>query len=326
MSQPDPLSGLLVIDKPPGCTSHDVVADVRRIFPGIKAGHAGTLDPSATGILLVGLGKGTRLLQFLQNLSKEYRATVQFGVVTDTQDADGQVVSTTQCDLTRDRVVEAVGPFVGEIDQVPPMMSAVKVAGERLYKAARRGEVVEREARTVRVYSFEVEDFDPDRQTAMVYVKCSSGTFVRTLAADLGEALGCGAHVSALRRLGAGSFREEAAVALDRLKDLDPQDASDRVLPMHEALRDFPSRSVQGEELDAVSHGRPLELREPAARSAPTRPGELPVLSMARTGDRPAHEAGMTAGIPVAIRDPEGRLVAVYRRSAGKLKPAAVLV
>lgn len=316
------LSGLLVVDKPPACTSHDVVARVRRILTTSKVGHAGTLDPSATGVLLVGVGKATRILQFLQNLAKEYRATVQFGIATDSQDADGEVISRTECDLQVEQVRAAAEHLVGEISQVPPMVSAVRVDGERLYKAARRGEVVERAPRTVRVHAFEVEEFDRAAQVATVYVKCSSGTFVRTLGADLGEMLGCGAHVQSLRRLGIGSFGESEALPLSDLEAMNPSEAAQSVLPMHVALRDFPSRAVEGNEYRAVSHGRPLEV----AREVPKRPGELPVMAAARAGDRPAHEAGMTAGVPVAILDPEGQLIAVYRRSSGKLKPAAVLI
>lgn len=321
MSDQSPLAGLLVIDKPPACTSHDVVARVRRVLATSKVGHAGTLDPSATGVLLVGVGKATRIMQFLQNLPKEYRATVQLGVTTDSQDADGEVTSRTECDLQIDQVRQAAERFVGEISQVPPMVSAVRVGGERLYKAARRGEVVEREPRTVRVHALQVEEFDPATQVATVYAKCSSGTFVRTLAADLGEVLGCGAHVHSLRRLGIGSFTESEATPLAELEAMNPIEAAESMLPMHAALRDFPSRTVDGDEYEAVGHGRPLEIAE-----APKRPGELPVMSTAKPGDRPAHEAGMTAGVPVAIRDPEGKLIAVYRRSSGKLKPAVVLI
>lgn len=322
MNERRPLSGLLVVDKPPACTSHDVVERIRRIFTTSKVGHAGTLDPSATGVLLVGVGKATRILQFLQNLAKEYRATVQLGVGTDTQDADGTVTSRTECDLSIEQVKEAAARFVGEIAQIPPMVSAVKVGGERLYKAARRGAQVEREPRTVRVHALEVEELDRPRQLATIYVKCSSGTFVRTLAADLGEALGCGAHVASLRRVGIGSFSAREAVGLSELERMDAAEAESQVLPMHVALRDFPSRTVEGDDYEAVRHGRPLQIEG----APPQRRGELPVLNVAKRGDRPAHEAGMTAGIPVGIRGPEGELIAVYRRAAGRLKPAAVLI
>jgi tRNA pseudouridine55 synthase len=315
------VSGLLVVDKPAGCTSHDVVNRLRRVYGTSKVGHAGTLDPAATGVLILGIGKATRLLAFLQGAAKEYRAVARFGVTTSTQDAEGQVVAEVECDLNLDRVREAAQRFTGEIQQLPPMVSAVKVGGEALYKAARRGEEVARELRTVRIYALEVESFDPESQSATLYVKCSSGTYIRTLAADLGEALGCGAHLTALRRLSVGSFKESEAISLEALEKLDRAAAEALVLPMHQAMRDFPRRTVEGAELDDVSHGREL-----APKEAPRRLGELPLMSMKRSGDRPAHEAGMTAGIPVAILGPEGDLIAVYRRSAKGLKPAAVLI
>ncbi|HVL51089.1 MAG TPA: tRNA pseudouridine(55) synthase TruB [Actinomycetota bacterium] len=321
MTDPAAVSGLLVVDKPTGCTSHDVVNRLRRVFGTSKVGHAGTLDPAATGVLVAGIGKATRLLAFLQGTSKEYRAVVRFGVTTTTQDAEGEIVSETSCELDIEKVRAAAEPFVGEISQLPPMVSAVKVRGEPLYKAARRGEEVEREPRTVRIFALEVESFDPSNRSATVYVKCSSGTFIRTLGADLGESLGCGAHLSALRRLSVGSFNESEAVSLEDLEKMDREQAEAALLPMHEAMRDFPRRTVEGSELDDVVHGREL-----LTKQAPLRLGELPVMTTRRTGDRPAHEAGMTAGIPVAILGPDGQLVAVYRRSAKGLKAAAVLI
>ena len=322
MSDPVQASGILVVDKPGGCTSHDVVNRVRKVFGTSKVGHAGTLDPAATGVLILGVGKATRLLGFLQGAAKEYRAVVRFGITTTTQDAEGDVVSESACEnVDLDRIRTAAQSFIGELSQMPPMVSAVKVGGEPLYKAARRGDEVEREARTVRIYALEVSDFDPGSQSATLYVKCSSGTYIRTLAADLGEALGCGAHLAALRRLSVGSFREFEALALQELEKMDRTYAESRLLPMHEAMRDFPRRTVEGSELDDVAHGREL-----AATQAPRRLGELPLMTMKRTGDRPSHEAGMTAGIPVAVLGPDGNLIAVYRRSAKGLKPAAVLL
>lgn len=313
--------GMLVVDKPAGCTSHDVVDRIRAMYEISKVGHAGTLDPGATGVLVTGLGKATRLLSFLQGLPKEYRAVAQFGVATDTQDADGEVVKRTPCSLTSDQVEAAAARFVGEIQQVPPMVSAVKMGGEPLYKAARRGEVVEREPRTVRVYRFDVEDFDPERQTATIFVRCSSGTYVRTLIADMGAALDCGAHLKGLRRTRIGSFDDSGAIGLDTLEGMSLGERMDSLLPMAEAMRDFPRFEVEGDDLKAVTHGRDLNTPQ-----APRRPGELSMLSKPRVGDRPAHEAGMTAGIPVAIIDSDGNLIAVYRRTAKGMKPAAVLV
>lgn len=294
------LSGLLVVDKPAGCTSHDVVNRVRKLFATTKVGHAGTLDPPATGVLVLGIGKATRLLAFLQGTSKEYRAVVRFGVTTSTQDAEGTVLTRRPSRLTRAEVVSAAGGFVGQISQIPPMVSAVKVGGQPLYRAARRGEEVERDARSVLIHALQVQDFDDSTQSATIYVRCSSGTYIRTLGADLGEVLGTGAHVHTLRRLSVGSFRESEAVELAALEEMDHQGARALVMPMTEAMRDFPLRQLDGSELDDVSHGRAL----------------------ADSQEGPAGDPQT----PVGLVDPDGRLVAVYRRSGGGLKPAAVLI
>jgi tRNA pseudouridine55 synthase len=291
--------GILVVDKAAGPTSHDVVSRVRRLVGTRKVGHAGTLDPPATGVLLVGLGRATRLLRFLQSLEKAYDATVVFGASTSTQDATGQVVERRTCAFTEEELRAASQDFVGDIEQIPPMVSAVKVGGEPLYRAARRGEVVERAARPVRVYELAVAAFDPGAYTAAIHLRCSSGTYVRTLAADLGERLGCGAHVRSLRRVAIGSFTESQAVLLDDLEPVSMAERLAHVVPMAAALRDFPSVSVEGADLDGVRNGRPLDL----------------------AGDDPARDEGG----PVAVLDPDGDLVAVYEAIDGRLRPAAVL-
>ncbi|MGH2767724.1 MAG: tRNA pseudouridine(55) synthase TruB, partial [Actinomycetota bacterium] len=291
MSQPDdlghPPSGLLVVDKPPGPTSHDVVEVCRGLFSVRKVGHAGTLDPPATGILLVGLGKATRLLPFLQSLAKSYRATVAFGLATTTQDATGEVVEERACEFGQEELSRAASRFVGEISQVPPMVSAVKIGGEPLYRAARRGEEVVRPARKLRIYELAIESFDAEGWTVTIFVRCSSGTYIRTLASDLGEDLGCGAHLRELRRLQVGSFGEAEAVSLDRLASLATEDRAGKVMPMRRAMRDFPSVTVEGEDLRAVLHGRPL-----TEAPAPARGGELTVLARPRAGDLAPHQAG----------------------------------
>lgn len=330
MNESQGLSGLLVVDKPSGCTSHDVVARIRRVYGMKKVGHAGTLDPSATGVLLVGLGKATRLLTYLQGMPKEYRAVAQFGISTSSQDADGDVIAERPSELTFAQVDSAAEAFRGEITQLPPMVSAVKVDGERLYKAARRGEDVMRPQRTVRVYAMNIESLDPETQQATIYVKCSSGTYIRTLASDLGDSLHTGAHVANLRRLAIGTFRESEAVALAELESMGNEGALARVMTMSAAMRDFPQRTVTDQEREDVSHGK--ELAPP--QEAPVRLGELSVMSVKKEspqpvsrGDRPAHEVGMTTGIPIGILDPAGELIAVYRKSPkGGMKPEAVLI
>jgi tRNA pseudouridine55 synthase len=288
--------GVLVVDKPAGPTSHDVVDRVRRLYSTRRVGHAGTLDPPATGVLVVGLGRATRILQFLQALPKAYEAVVAFGATTTTLDGTGEVVDRRPCSFTRADLGAAAAGMVGELSQVPPMVSAVKVGGERLYVAARRGEEVERPARAVTVYGLDVTAFDPGSWTAGLRVRCSSGTYVRSLAADLGERLGCGAHVRTLRRCSVGSLGEADAVSPERLEAMDDAGRREAVLPMAAAMRDFERVVVSERELDAVAHGRPLPLEGPSG------------------------------GGPVPLLDPSGRLVAVYRRRDGRLSPAAVLV
>ena len=180
--------GLVVVDKPAAWTSHDVVAKLRGVYGQRKIGHAGTLDPDATGVLLVGLGRGTRLLRFLQEAGKAYRGRICFGIATSTLDASGEVVDQQPMPLERDDVDAATARFVGDIEQLPPMVSAVKIGGRRLHQLARAGEDVERSPRRVRVDRFEVEAFEPGPYpVATVLVECGSGTYVRSLAADLGR-------------------------------------------------------------------------------------------------------------------------------------------
>ena len=212
--------GLVVVDKPAGLTSHDVVGKLRKCYGQRRVGHAGTLDPDATGVLLVGLGRATRLLRFLQETTKTYRARIVFGVATDTLDASGGVLERTSMSLTRPQVEQATRAFVGESKQVPPMVSAIKVDGKRLYALARKGEEVERAARPIRIDRIEVEAFEPGAYPeATVVLDCSSGTYVRSLAADLGVALGGCAHLGELRRLRVGSFDISEAHPLATIAD-----------------------------------------------------------------------------------------------------------
>src|SRR5690242_15721508 len=193
-------SGLVVVDKPAGWTSHDVVGKLRKIYGQRRVGHAGTLDPDATGVLLVGLGRVTRLLRYLQEAGKGYDARVVFGVATDTLDASGAVLEQHEMTITRPQLETATRAFVGDIEQVPPMVSAIKVGGRKLYEMARKGEEVERAARPVRIDTLVVEEFEPGPYPeAVIRVDCSSGTYVRSLAADLGTTLGGCAHLSQLR-------------------------------------------------------------------------------------------------------------------------------
>ncbi len=245
------IDGLVVIDKEPGWTSHDVVAKLRGRFHQKRVGHSGTLDPDATGVLLVGLGRVTRLLRYLTDLPKTYTGEVVLGTSTSTLDSSGVV--TGQWDMsavTLDQVRSAAVALTGDILQVPPMVSALKVGGKRLHELARQGIEVEREARPVTVYRFDVAATS-DPLVFAVEVECSSGTYIRTLAADVGTAVGGGAHLRNLRRTAIGSFDVSQARLLEVVGD-------DHVIRPADALCDYPSVRIDAEQLAAVGFGRPL--------------------------------------------------------------------
>jgi tRNA pseudouridine55 synthase len=238
--------GLLLVDKPSGMTSHDAVDVVRRSLGTRKVGHAGTLDPMATGLLVLGVGRATRLLRYLGDLPKTYAAAGRLGEETDTLDADGEIVRTAPVDVSLAEVERACASLVGESMQTPPAYSAVKVGGRRLYEAARKGEVLEAPARPIRVDAFDVTAFDG--RDVEVLITCSGGTYVRVLVGDVGRALGCGAHLVRLRRTAIGSFRVE---------DAHPPGAG-TLEPVERAVEHLPSVRLVPEEARAAAHGRPL--------------------------------------------------------------------
>jgi tRNA pseudouridine55 synthase len=269
---------------------------MRKLYGQRRVGHAGTLDPDATGVLLVGLGRATRLLRYLQDAGKAYRARVVFGIATDTLDAAGAVLERAEMKLSKDQVVRAAQAFVGDIEQVPPMVSAIKVDGRKLYELARAGVVVDRAARPVRIDTLVVEDFvDGAYPEATLRIDCSSGTYVRSLAADLGAALGGCAHLGELRRLRVGSFEVQEASPLDEIET----DPARFVLSPAAALRDMVEVVVDGEQRRAIAHG--------ATFAAPALLGER---------DAPG---------PFAVVDEHGVLLAVYERRGAGVKPAVVL-
>ena len=234
MAEAPELEGVLLVDKPSGMTSHDVVDRVRRALRMKRIGHAGTLDPMATGLLIILVGKATKLSQYLMSLDKEYVGTIKLGETTDTQDADGDVVATRPVpELTEAQLREAMQGFVGDQYQTPPMFSAKKLAGVPLYKLARKGREVEREPRFIRVSAFELTRFA--RPEFDVLLRCSKGTYVRTIAHDLGEKLGCGAHLSALRRTATDRFNISQAVSLADLEAMDYASVRPHLLSAHEA-------------------------------------------------------------------------------------------
>lgn len=250
------MNGLLVVDKPAGWTSHDVVGRVRRLAGTKKVGHAGTLDPMATGVLVLGIGKATRLLGLITRHDKRYAATVDFGATTTTEDAEGEVVSRHDISgLTRAAVEAAASRFVGEISQVPPAVSAISVGGVRSYTRARRGETVSLPARQVVVHSFTVLSFADG--CAEVEVHCSAGTYVRALARDLGAALGVGGHLKALRRSASGPY----ALPAPTLDTLAEDGVEKHLVPLADAARAaFPSRVVSDEVARQVATGMRVTL------------------------------------------------------------------
>jgi len=227
----DWFDGVLPVDKPAGPTSHDIVAAIRRRFRIPKVGHGGTLDPQATGLLVILLGRGTRLSDVLMSGDKTYTGVMRLGVETNSQDADGEVVREADpSGVTREALLACMQKRIGDMLQTPPMVSAVKIDGVPLYKRARKGQVVEREARLIHVYRFELTDFQPPE--AAFLVKCTKGTYVRTLCHDIGTELGCGAHLSALRRTASGRLSIEQAVNFEELMRLTAEDLRSRILPM----------------------------------------------------------------------------------------------
>jgi tRNA pseudouridine55 synthase len=289
------VEGLVVVDKPAGWTSHDVVARLRRVYGLKRVGHAGTLDPDATGVLLVGFGRATRLLRFLAETGKVYRGDVAFGVATDTLDAAGAETGRQPMPAVTQGDLESVLPrFLGTIEQIPPMVSAIKVDGRRLHERARAGEVVERAPRSVRIDRIEIESFVAgEYPRARLLVECGSGTYIRSLAADLGEALGGCAHLAWLRRLRVGPFPVEEASTLDEIAE-SPEKV---LLPMVEAVRHLTRIDVDGETARGVSHG-----------------AVFPVTALG--GDEPG---------PLAVVGPDGRLLALYEKGRAAARPLVVL-
>jgi tRNA pseudouridine55 synthase len=300
--------GVAVVDKDAGWTSHDVVAKARGILHTRKVGHSGTLDPDATGVLILGVGRVTRLLRYLTALPKTYTAEIVLGTETNTLDSSGDVVATYDMGgvTLADAVVAAKG-LTGPIMQIPPMVSAVKIDGKRLHELAREGKEVAREPRPVTVYRFGLaEGAEPGVLRAEV--ECSSGTYVRTLAADLGTALGGGAHLRELRRTAIGSFDLTAARPLEKITVLAPP----------EAMRDYPALLVRGDLVDAVRHGKVLERAALGIPAAVMPPATAPAGGAAPPGT-------VDEG-PWAVLDERGDLLAVYEAHRGDTaKPSVVL-
>ncbi|MEU3115212.1 tRNA pseudouridine(55) synthase TruB [Micromonospora chalcea] len=287
--------GLIVVDKPGGMTSHDVVARIRRLARTRRVGHGGTLDPMATGVLVIGVGRATRLLTYVIGAGKSYAATIRLGQATVTDDAEGEVVATTPAGaVTDDGVRAALAALTGEIDQVPSAVSAIKINGQRAYKRVRDGETVELPARRVTVSRLDVRAIRrdvPDVVDVDVEVTCSSGTYIRALARDAGAALGVGGHLTALRRTAVGGFTLAEAATLDQLEQRAPDVVN---LPLDAAAaRFFPRRDATADETRVLSHGGPLT------------------------------PAGITG--PYAVFDPAGGLIAIVSERDGRARAEIVL-
>ncbi|GAA1271539.1 tRNA pseudouridine synthase B [Planotetraspora silvatica] len=291
--RPAPPSGLIIVDKPAEWTSHDVVGKMRGIAGTRKVGHAGTLDPMATGVLVIGVEKATRLLGHLALTEKVYEATLRLGATTNTDDADGEITATTPAGhVAEEDVRKGIAALTGEIMQVPPQVSAIKVNGERAYKRARAGEEVELAARPVTIHAFEVTGIRREGESVDVdaTITCSSGTYIRALARDLGASLGVGGHLTYLRRTRVGPYGIESARTID---DLSRECV---ILPMAEAVAAaFPRRDVSEEEARLVAHGGRLA------------------------------SAGLGAG-PIGVFGPDGTLLALVEERGGTARPLAVFV
>lgn len=235
---PKELDGVLLVDKPTDHTSHDVIARLRGKLKMKRIGHAGTLDPMATGVLVVLVGKATRASQYLMSLDKEYTGTIKLGQVTNTQDAEGEVLETRPVpSLSADELAAAMKTFVGDQYQTPPMYAAIKIDGVPLYKLARKGEEVEREPRFIRISAFDITRFaSPEIDFVL---RCTKGTYVRTVAHDLGAKLGCGAYLSALRRTATGKFTIDQCLTLDAIQALPLPEIEKRLLPVHQVVPSF---------------------------------------------------------------------------------------
>lgn len=286
--------GFLVVDKPGGITSNRVVGEVKRATGIKKVGHAGTLDPMATGTLVIAVGKVTRLIRFIQDLAKEYLATAQFGVATDSLDADGAILSREPMDIVPSEVERIIPRFTGTIYQVPPMVSALKKDGRRLHDLAREGQIVERAARPVEIHDLEILSVGPGPYPLVTFrVVCGKGTYVRSLADDMAAALGGSAHLTALHRVRIGSLAAADGVTIDGLDEwraflLSPSDA----------LRDLPIVGVGSETAAGVSHGMRFVGGELVARRKPG---------------------------PFRVTDESGQLIAVYRVDGDQARPEVVL-
>lgn len=253
------ISGILLLDKPAGMTSNAALQTVKRLYNACKAGHTGSLDPLATGVLPLCFGEATKFSQFLLDADKRYLTTIRLGVITDSGDADGEVLEERAVpSLSKEKLQAILANYRGEITQVPSMFSAIKVDGQPLYKLARQGIEVERKSRQVTIHCLELVSWDETSIT--LDISCSKGTYVRSLAEDIGQDLGCGAHVTVLRRLGAGPFNAEQTITLEELEAMTPEARDQALTPLFGAVQDWPSVHITDVMASYVRQGQPVQV------------------------------------------------------------------
>lgn len=224
------MNGVIIIDKPRGKTSHDMVSYIRHLYNTRKVGHTGTLDPEATGVLPICIGNATKACELLTNARKEYTAQLVLGMTTDTLDAEGEVLTEQPVKVTEEQIKKVISEFIGEIYQIPPMYSAIKHNGKKLYELARQGISVEREKRKVTIFNIDILDIDTENETVTIHVVCSKGTYIRTLCEDIGIKLGCGAYMNTLRRTASGQFSIDDAYTIEQLESISDTETLEKIL------------------------------------------------------------------------------------------------
>jgi tRNA pseudouridine55 synthase len=297
------ISGVLIVDKPAGITSHDVVARVRRLLQTRRVGHFGTLDPFATGVLPLSIGKATRLSQFYLKSRKTYEGTVRFGFSTDTYDATGNPSSEVHRNWPDEQMLEKVLPvFAGRIKQIPPPFSAKRVQGVRAYQLARQNKPVVLEPSEVEIYAFELLGFEDDGERVLFAVECSGGTYVRSLAHDIGQKVDCPAHLASLRRTAVAEFSQTRAVTLEKLAEASQAGSAGALLvPLEDLLPDCPELVVRGREEASVRNGRQFELAQAVRPDRGARASRVPAMTLLK------------------IVNPERRLIAIARHVSGSV-------
>ncbi len=249
------MNGIININKPIGITSHDVVYKLRKILGIKKIGHTGTLDPDATGVLPMCIGKGTKLAELLTASDKQYLAEMTLGAITDTQDKSGNILESFEVNVSEDSIKKAVQSFIGEIEQIPPMYSAIKIDGKKLYELAREGKTVERKPRKVLIKNIEIQNIDLDKNTVTMLVDCSKGTYIRTLCEDIGKSLGSGGYMSSLMRTRSGRFDIKDSYSLEEVEKMYADGNLDFFVPVQDALPEYPKIVLAEEKAKKVRFG-----------------------------------------------------------------------